>query len=68
MPGMIDGARYSVAGLPKPLRNEPAGDGGRRRRGLDYGDLADAKVYAKERDATGREQGRDRGTQQLGRL
>ena len=43
MPAMIDGARYTVAGVRKPPRNEPAGDGGRRRRGLGYGDLADAE-------------------------
>jgi hypothetical protein len=32
MPAMIDGATYTVAGVRKPPRNEPAGDGGRRRR------------------------------------
>src|SRR5215467_10790177 len=39
----IDGATYTVAGVRKPPRNEPAGDDRRRRRGLGYGDLADAK-------------------------
>src|SRR5262245_4611247 len=43
MPAMIDGATYTVAGVRKPARNEPAGDDRRRRRGLGYGDLADAE-------------------------
>jgi len=43
MPAMIDGATYTVAGVRKPPRNEPAGDDRRRRRGLGYGDLADAE-------------------------
>jgi hypothetical protein len=38
MPAMIDGATYTVAGVRKPPRNEPAGDDRRRRRGLGYGD------------------------------
>jgi len=43
MPAMIDGATYTVAGVRKPPRNEPAGDDRRRRRGLGYGDLAEAE-------------------------
>lgn len=35
---MKDGARCAVAGVRKPPRNEPAGDGARRGRGLGYGD------------------------------
>ena len=57
MPAMIDGATYTVAGVRKPPRNEPAGDGGRRRRGLGYGDLADAEgVCEGARCERGREQ------------
>ena len=54
MPAMIDGATYTLAGVRKPPRNEPAGCGGAA--ALAMGIWLTPKVCAKERDAPRREQ------------
>jgi hypothetical protein len=44
MPAMNDGAKITVAGVRKPPRNEPAGDGEGRAPRTRLGDLADTGV------------------------
>jgi hypothetical protein len=56
MPAMIDGATYTVAGVRKPPRNEPAGDGARRAAHSAMGIWLTRKVCGKERNTFGREQ------------
>ena len=54
MPAMNDGAKYTVAGVRKPPRNEPAGDGARKAARPAMGIWLTRKVRAKERNALAR--------------